>query len=162
MTFLIFGQAVSLHAGSGGPMTRSPGWPGSNLILPPYDDGTASEEDPDVVTQFCQSDTNLPAPPRVRTTSTGLPCSPAQDPSGRWTASCQSQRVQKEGSSATPGWSLRRLAPSPAARDEHDAPPCSEYASATRGGALVLAQQAGLNTAAEPGLRTSGGWSINR
>ncbi|MEZ4471906.1 MAG: hypothetical protein R3F60_14155 [bacterium] len=106
MTFLI-AQAgpVSLppDPGEEGPDDEiPPGMAEAAASYAPYDDGTASEEDPDVVTQFFQSDANLPAPPRVRTTDTGLPLLAIEDPQRSMDRFYRSlQRVQKKAPGAT-------------------------------------------------------------
>ncbi|MCA9526689.1 MAG: hypothetical protein KC549_10405 [Myxococcales bacterium] len=79
-----------------------PGMAEAAASFAPYDDGTASEEDPEVVTQFFQSDANLPAPPRVRTTDTGLPLLAIEDPQRSMDRFYRSlQRVQKKAPGAT-------------------------------------------------------------
>lgn len=69
----------------------------------PVDDGTASEEDPDVITQFFQSDANLPRPPAVRQTEGGLPLLAIEDPQrsmDRFYRSLQRVQQKKFGSMA--------------------------------------------------------------
>lgn len=57
-----------------------PGMAEAAASFAPIDDGTASEEDPEVVTQFFQSDANLPRPPAIRMLEGGLPLLPIEDP----------------------------------------------------------------------------------
>lgn len=47
---------------------------------PPEGEGGYSEEDPEVISQFFESDANLPAPPPLRTTKAGLPLLAIEDP----------------------------------------------------------------------------------
>lgn len=47
---------------------------------PPEGEGGYSEEDPEVISQFFESDANLPKPPKLRRTKAGLPLLAIEDP----------------------------------------------------------------------------------